>query len=463
MHKTVLKPKLKSLFYSDPIMMIEVVVATLAFCFNCVPLSIIFFSLFLSLMLLTSDDLTSAILPVSLLSMSLTRQYGSKPEDYFIYIPCVVILVICAVLHFVFYPPVFKQGKMLMPSVAVAVALTLGGLFSISAKDYFAPVTLYYTLTLGIGMTIACLILYSYTRPPVPITEALSYQMSYFTLAAILMLVTQILPYLARGEYYWFFTWKNTLTTFLLLSSPFAFYLAAKEEFGLKAWANFLVGCFGYGAAVLSFSRGGILFGGTALIASVILCCILAKKKNRPVFISIAVIGLICAAIFAFSTGLVSSFIEKMSVSSSEARISLWKEAWQNFLANPIFGAGVGFRGKYFNPHTDNMYWYHSTPFQIIGTAGIVGVLAYGYSYVAKFKIVFSAKRLFFVFFGIAFFGFEAYQLVDASNFVPLPFVLLVTHLFIIAEAYSNLSPEKGDMCTPSKEVKIENQKTGAA
>ena len=70
--------------------------------------------------------------------------------------------------------------------------------------------------------------------------------MNYFTLAAAIMLVLSISPYLARGEYSWYFSWKNTLTTFLLLSSPFAFYVAAKEEFGVKAWAHFALGLAGY-------------------------------------------------------------------------------------------------------------------------------------------------------------------------------------------------------------------------
>lgn len=456
MYKTALKPKFKSLFYSDLAMMAQVVVAALAFCFNCVPLSIIFFTLYLSALLVLSDDITPAILPISLLSMSLTRQYGSKPEDYLIYIPCVVVLIICAILHFVFYPPVFKRGKMLFPSVAVAIALMTGGLFSISAKDYFAPVTMYYTLTLGIGVVIACIVIYSYTRPSVPLAYALSSQMSYFTLGAALMLLSQILPYVCKGQYDWFFTWKNTLTTFLLLSSPFPFYIAAKEDFGLKAWANFALGCIGYGSAILSFSRGGMLFGGIALCVSVIVCCILSEKRNRIVFIIFSAVCAIAAVAFAFASGLIETVLSEMQVSSSEARVKLWKEAWQNFLKNPIFGAGVGFRGEYFNPQTGNMYWYHSTPFQIIGTAGLIGVAAYAYSYIVKLKIVFSTKRLFYVFFAISFFGFEAYQLVDAGNFVPIPFVMLVTHLFIIAEACPYCSPDAGDRLLFSKEKKID-------
>ena len=437
MYKTGIKAKYKSIFLSDPVMMSEVVVASLAFCLNSVPLTIIFFGLFISALFVMSDDVTPVILPFCLLSLSLTRQYGSKPEDYYVYIPVVVLLIISAILHFIIYPPVFRKGKLLIPSAAVAVALIAGGAFSINAKDYFAPSALYYTLTLGIGVTIAALVVYSYTRPDCSPARAVSSQMSYLTLGAVIMLFSQILPYLILSRFDWYFTWKNTLTTFLLLSSPFAFYTAAKEDFGLKAWANYALGIAGFGAAALSFSRGGILFGSISLVVCIVVTCIFCEKRNRIFFVLFTIISVAAAASFAAAGGLFQKLAEKMQVSSSEARIKLWKEAWNNFKNNPIFGAGVGYRGELDNFKPTSMYWYHSTPLQIIGTAGLVGVLAYGYNYAIKFRILFSSKRLYFVFFAIAFLGYEAYQLVDASDFVPIPFVMLITHLFIISEAYS--------------------------
>lgn len=458
MYKTVVNDKIKYLFCSDVSMMFQVVAATLAFCLNSVPLAVVFFSLYLCALLVLSDDLTFAILPVCLLSAALTRQYGSKPEDYFVYIPLAVALAVCAVIRIILYPPVFRFGKLLLPSLAVAAALTAGGLFSVSAEDYFAPVTLYYTLSLGIGVTIACLAFYSYTRPSLPLPVALTSQMNYLTLALILMIATQIAPFIARSEYVWFFTWKNTLTTFLLLSCPFAFYVAAKENFGLKSAAHFVLGCCGYAAAAMTYSRGGIFFGGAALAACVILSCVYAEKRNRAVFVSIAVLGATATLVFIFTSGLSDVLLSEMRVSSSEARVALWKEALHNFVSNPVFGAGVGFRGEFFNPQTGNMYWYHSTFFQIIGTTGLLGLAAYAYCYAVKLRILFSSKRLFYIFFAVAFFGFEAYQSVDAGNFVPIPFVMLVTHMFVLAEAYGYCPAERGD--EPDKEVRIEKEKT---
>lgn len=452
MYKTVVSPKFKSIFYSDHVMIAQVLVAALAFTFDCVALPIVFFALYLSALFVLSDDITAAILPVSLLSASLTGQYGSKAEDYFVYIPFAVILAVCALLHFVLYPPVFRPGKLFLPCVAVSAALLAGGAFTISAKDYFAPVTLYYTLMLGPGTAIACLIFYSYTRPPMPPARALSVQMNYLTLGIVLIVVTQVAPYVARGRYDWFFTWKNTLTTFLLLSSPFAFYVAAKEEYTLKAAAHFVLGGAGYAAAALTFSRGALFFGLPALVVSAVLCCVFAKKR-RVLFCVILLAGIAGALTTLFCTGLYGVLADKLAVSSSEARIKLWKEALNNFLSNPVFGAGVGFRGENFNPQTGNMYWYHSTPFQIIGTAGLVGVAAYAFLYAVRAKLLFSTKSLFNVFLAISFLGYEAYQLVDASDFVPIPFVLLLTHIFVIAEAYPFCPAEKGDGLPLRKEV----------
>ena len=453
MYKTVISPKFKSVFYSDHLMMAQAVVAALAFTLNCMPLSIVFFALYLSAMLILSDDLTPTILPVSLLAASLTGQYGSKPEDYFAYIPFVVILAVCAFGHLLLYPPVFRPGKLFLPCIAVAAALLAGGLFTISAKDYFAPVTLYYTLMLGPGTVVACLAFYSYTRPPIPPARALTVQMNYLTLGIVLIVISQVAPYVARGKSDWFFTWKNTLTTFLLLSSPFAFYVAAKEERTLKASAHFALGCAGYSAAALTFSRGGIFFGLPALAVSVILCCVFTRRRRRVLYLVFSAALAVCAVVAVFATGLHDALIARMQVSTSEARINLWKEAVHNFLANPVFGAGVGFRGKFFNPQTGNMYWYHSTPFQIIGTAGLVGVAAYAWLYVARLRLIWSAKSLFGIFLAVSFIGYEAYQLVDASDFVPIPFVLLLTHIFVIAEAYPFCPHDCDDELPLRKEV----------
>lgn len=455
MYKTVINPKFKFIFDSDLAKMAQVVVAALAFTLNSVPLAIIFFSLYIAALFVLSDDVTPTILPFCLISVSLMGQYGSKPADYFAYIPLVVLIVIAAILHLIFYPPVFVRGKMLLPSLAVAAALLLGGAFSIKAEEYFAPVTLYYTLTLGIGVFVACLVIYSYTRPQGSLAASVSSQMNYFTLAAVIMLTARIVPYLARGEYSWYFSWKNTLTTFLLLSSPFAFYVAAKEDFGIKAWAHFALGLAGYGAAILSFSRGGMLFGSIAVLVCVTVCLVYCEKRNRKVFAAFTAIAAIGALSFAFGSGLVQTILSKIKVSSSEARVKLWKEAVANFLKNPVFGAGVGYRGVNFSPQTGNMYWYHSTPFQIIGTAGLVGVAAYAYFYAVRFRILFSAKRLYFVFFAIAFLGYEAYQMVDASDFVPIPFAMLLAHLFIAAEAYRCRAADERDEL-PLKEKRIE-------
>lgn len=464
MYKTV--NRYKSFFYNDIIMMLQVVIATVAFCLDCIALSIVFFSLYLSVFLIMSDDLTPIILPVCLLCVSVLGQFGTTAADYLIYIPFVVILLISAIVHVILYKPFYKRGKMHAPYVAVSVALITGGLFSISASNYFAPVTLYYTICLGAGAVLTYLIVCTYTRPAdgVNPAELMSVQMCYLTLACFLVLVSSIIPYIVKGNFEWYFKWKNTLSTFLLLSCPFAFYLACKEDFNIKAWALFLLGICGYGAAILSYSRGGMLFGSLSLVACLIASLICCKKKNRKIFASITAVLAVTVIVLAIVNGkVIAEMIDTMQINKSEARVRLWKEAVALFLKNPVFGGGIGYQGDNFNHQAASMYWFHSTVFQVIGSMGLVGVAAYAFLYIRKFKIIFAKKRLFNLFFLLSFLGYEAYQLVDASNFVPIPFVMLIVHMFAILEGTNSTEQGQEDLPTLKKEKKVRYEENADA
>lgn len=152
-----------------------------------------------------------------------------------------------------------------------------------------------------------------------------------------------------------------------------------------------------------------------------------------------------------------------MQVNKSEARVRLWKEAVALFLKNPVFGGGIGYQGDNFNHQAASMYWFHSTVFQVIGSMGLVGVAAYAFLYIRKFKIIFAKKRLFNLFFLLSFLGYEAYQLVDASNFVPIPFVMLIVHMFAILEGTNSTEQGQEDLPTLKKEKKIRHEENSDA
>ena len=73
-------------------------------------------------------------------------------------------------------------------------------------------------------------------------------------------------------------------------------------------------------------------------------------------------------------------------------------------------------------------YWFHSTVLHIMATMGIVGMLAYLWYYIAKYKIVFTnIKTSIFaqlILFGLI--GFEGYSMMDTGTFIPYPIMTMV-------------------------------------
>lgn len=90
----------------------------------------------------------------------------------------------------------------------------------------------------------------------------------------------------------------------------------------------------------------------------------------------------------------------------------------------------MGVRGTSYIPYFKEMtyYWFHSTVLHIMATMGIVGMLAYLWYYIAKYKIVFTnIKTSIFaqlILFGLI--GFEGYSMMDTGTFIPYPIMTMV-------------------------------------
>jgi len=100
------------------------------------------------------------------------------------------------------------------------------------------------------------------------------------------------------------------------------------------------------------------------------------------------------------------------------------------------------------------MYWYHSTLFQILGSLGIVGVIAYGYQEIVRFLTLVNVKSVFNLYTLLSIGGFAAYSMVNVGYFVPLPFVAIVVHMFIVAERYNKILKKNKDLLLEEKIVK---------
>ena len=117
----------------------------------------IIFVYIISIYLIIFDDLISAMLPFLLLCTFTIKCYDSF-DTFFPHFGHIIPAVLAVAFHFIYYRKRLSIGDSFSGICAVAVAVTLGGLFSISAEDYLRPTSLYHVFALGIGMIIAYLL-----------------------------------------------------------------------------------------------------------------------------------------------------------------------------------------------------------------------------------------------------------------------------------------------------------------
>lgn len=389
-------------------------------------------------------DLLPSFLSLAIISMTPLARYGEVgyfiPNIFYV----LIFIVPGIVLRLIFFPPKFRIGRFFAPTLAVAAAITLGGLFSIKPEDYFSMPSLYYTLALGVGMLAIYMFLESdISRKNKDIATQFAKMMVGVGIMGIAMIINNYVRYgeEINSKFYLFvgrLQWGNNLSNNLLLSMPFAFYLATKSRFSL---VYFAIGVAEYAALVLSLSRGGMIFG-SVMFPFVLAATFFTAKKNRLLFL-IALAAMLAVFYFAaikWMTPLVDSLKDFIAVSGDEARVNLYKLAWENFLRYPVFGTGLGFNGgAYYHPQPMAMYWYHSTIFQIVGSLGAVGLAAYGFQAFAQAKAVFRVRSKFNLFTALAIIGFAGYSMVNVGYFVPLPFVAMMTYMFVVADRHNDI------------------------
>ena len=99
----------------------------------------------------------------------------------------------------------------------------------------------------------------------------------------------------------------------------------------------------------------------------------------------------------------------------------------------------------YYFPRSMCIYWYHSTLFQILGSLGLVGVIAYGIQAFYRGRALLKVKSRFNLFVFIAIIGFAGYSMVNVGYFIPLPNMATLIMIFIIVDRnnkYLNKNPK---------------------
>ncbi|MGI6702162.1 MAG: O-antigen ligase family protein [Christensenellales bacterium] len=435
--------KTKKFLYSDLYLAIIVLIGALAFVLRLEKFAIIALLIVASYNLIVVKDVLPNFIIITVIAMTPLTRYNE--EGYFLPLKYAVPLVVIAlIIHLVIYPPKLISKRFLLPTILVAIAVTLGGLFSPYYMNNFKMPALYYIIALGIGMIGVYMFFESYVEKDEYIKIYFCKMMIALGLLGTVMVAVNYFRYAPVYSEKGFsalvnkFQFGNNLSSNLLLTMPFAFYMSTK---GKHAVLYFVLGCLQYLAMLFSLSRGGIIF--STLLAPICITLTLYYTKKDRLKILVTSLVIIVATVLPlriFAWDFIIDITEQIDISSGEARMNLYKLAWQNFLSYPVFGTGLGYSyPAYYYPKAWCIYWYHSTLFQILGSLGVLGIICYGYQYLVRLKTVFEYRDKFNIYVLLSFVGFEAYQLVNVGNFAPLPYVLMLIVMYIVLNRNNDL------------------------
>lgn len=396
--------------------------------------------IYASISLVFVDD-TLPLMPCIILT-TFTVADGINIVKYINFAYAAIIIVAALIFHMIKYKKTLKFGKMFFPQLFVSIALIVGGATTIPIAHYLGTLAL--NLLSGVGILLMYFLFYLYRDKERSIDTRKYFAKMLAYAGAIVSL--QIFIYLIRSDksiselanMFMDLGWgiDNNAATLLLISAPFTLYLSTVHS-SYKSILYILLGAIQYFAIILTFSRGGILFGIISVIATIILLIKKSTNKKLVIFTGLA------AIVIALSIALIyfDSFLNLVrgitfQGTADNGRILLYREALSAFINHPFFGVGLGYQGSNYEIRSISFYFFHSTFFQIIACTGLLGIIAYGYFYYSRYKIVaLNLKNSVFTLFAlIGMLGFEGYSMIDTGTFVPFPCMMLMMFLTMILE-----------------------------
>lgn len=411
----------------------------------------ILFAYAASAALILSSRLTDAMLPAMLLSVFVTRCY--KSADVFLgKLPWMIPVALAILLHFVIYRNKYRENLDIGPSLwgllAVAFAVTLGGLGTISASEYFAGGSLFYIFGLGFGMVLFYLIVKAnFTQGSSKEVAKILYLAGLLACVCVLRLYIADLLFDMRAQDRHYFQSGNNLSTFLMLAMPIPMLYASKR------YVHLLSVPFMYGCILLTGSRGGLLMGTAEFF--IILLVFACRKQTKTG------LRLLCGGMAAVALGVILLFpaqwmtflkipfdadnataqtyvtaLKNHLIIDGEARVRLLGRMKTDLRSNPLFGVGIGYKGNsdLYRPAKGAMNWYHMWLAQVVGGLGIVGILAYGYQLMHRIVIFFRNRSLANLVFFLSYIGLFLMSQVNPGEFCPMPYAALAMTYFVIME-----------------------------
>lgn len=399
----------------------------------------IIFACAISLIWIISDDFMATLLPFMLMCEFLCKMYNSFNTFIKLW-PFAFLIVGSLIFHLVFYRKKIKLTPIFWTLCIISVAVTCGGLFTKGAWKNVNMSGFYYIAGLGIGMVLAYLIFNAHltTDRGYNIKLKFAYIMMLAGVYACFMVIEHyfsLIQELGEINKVVYFQWKNNISTFLMICMPFPFYLSMERTHSMT-FHRFWLGVLLYGCILLSPSRGGYVFGSVEFIICLVYT-IYADKPNRQknlfnIFVLMVVAGLITFSAKDF----VFSIFGSIKIDKNEARIQLYKRAIGDFFKNPVFGVGLAYSGNddVWTPTVGAINWTNCSVFQVIGSFGIVGIIAYLYQILSRVRCLITVRSKFNLCIFISYIGITMMGLVNPAQFCPIPYLTVVTMMFVITE-----------------------------
>jgi hypothetical protein len=388
---------------------------------------------------LFSITVTDDILPLleGLLAATCTAiRPEHNPQGFWKVYPLFPIIIICLVLHFVYFRNKLIKSEYTTPMAVVSVAVLLGGVGFISLKEYFSLVSIYHLVMLGFGMVLVCMYFTG------SFVKERDYSFRY-KIAKMMVMVIIILCFSIFEEYFSKrselvgnlhavpFQWRNNGSTLLMMAMPFGFYLSAKRfKYGITALLAYI-------GLLFTGSRGGLLFGTIEFFICVITMLIIDKRHRRIYLISLGVFAVVMLLMSKFMSEIINTTLERfINPDENSIRLGLIERGIEDFKNRPIFGTGIGYMGnRDIHPSKkDALCWYHCSIIQVPASFGIVGIGAYAFLIYKRIKIFIKNLSVFNIAMFLSYIGLEMMSLVNPGLFAPVPYLLFTSLFFIIME-----------------------------
>ena len=405
------------------------------------------------------SDLSVPALPLLLVSCIVLPCYDSF-DTFIRYAWVVPVFLIAFIYNLIVFREKMKIGRTFFGQIAVTVALMLGGTGYIAREDLLSPMSLFYVLSLGVGMVLIYLLLKSrFSRFNVygifgRIAPAM-YLVGILSCVIILLYTVRDNPAdpvffdrVLRNLLYEEFQPQNNLSTLLMLAMPFPVWYALKQH------PVHISACFVFFFAIVtSGSRAGILLGGVELVLCFLFwmryCGEISKKVGSFLGPILILLGLISLNWFVTEHG------DFGAVSTGEFRLEAIEIAVREFREHPIFGIGLRNHAldEIYQPKKGALCWFHMYFPQIFATMGLAGFFAYLIQLLLRATLIFRRKKgpvrstL-----GLSYIGLFLMSQLNPGEFCPFPYALMAVAIFVMLEQLEEterqarlLAPEWGE------------------